>query len=158
MAQNNADQKACKTQWPSHTQSHLLADMDQTHHDERDGRAGSDSVLLRLVNARNKKLKKVDIKLSGNFRTINIIFRMLQLASATIIAIITGYFLCKSDLGSWDLGRFIYTEVVAGISMCIAVLFLFPFVDTLPQIPVDVIVSLLWWTAFGLLFSVRKSS
>lgn len=87
-------------------------------------------------------------------RIIANLLRALQLASATIVTGITGYFLYKSTADAWDLGRFIYTEVAASLSMFLAILFLFPFTDSYIQVPVDIIVSLLWWAAFGLLYSV----
>lgn len=87
-------------------------------------------------------------------RIIANLLRALQLASATIVTGITGYFLYKSSADTWDLGRFIYTEVASSLAMLAAIIFMLPFTDAFIQVPVDIIMSLLWWVTFGLLYSV----
>lgn len=87
-------------------------------------------------------------------RIIYYILRVLQVASGTIVAGITGFFLYQSNASTWDLGRFIYIEVAASLSLLMAILFLLPYTDAFIQIPFDIIVSLLWWVTFGLLFNV----
>ncbi|KAK2606233.1 hypothetical protein QQS21_003404 [Conoideocrella luteorostrata] len=86
-------------------------------------------------------------------RTVVFILRALQFASATVVTGVTGYFLYKSDASPWDLGRFIYTEVVASVSMLAVISTILPFVDAFVQIPLDIVLSLLWWAVFGLLFN-----
>ncbi|EFY98030.1 membrane-associating domain protein [Metarhizium robertsii] len=86
-------------------------------------------------------------------RIIYYILRVLQVASGTIVAGITGFFLYQSNASTWDLGRFIYIEAAASLSLLIAILFLLPYTDAFIQIPFDIIVSLLWWVTFGLLFN-----
>ncbi|KHN95596.1 uncharacterized protein MAM_06437 [Metarhizium album ARSEF 1941] len=78
--------------------------------------------------------------------------RVLQVAAAAIVAGITGYFLNQSNASTWDLGRFIYVEVAACLSLLVAIVFLLPYLDAFIQLPLDIILSLVWWATFGLLF------
>lgn len=84
--------------------------------------------------------------------------RVLQFASAAIVTGITAYFISESDTTTWNLGRFIYTQLIAGSSLLAVILCLFPFVDSFFQVPIDGALSLLWWGVFGLLFNVSISS
>lgn len=52
---------------------------------------------------------------------------------------------------SWFLGRFIYTEVVAGLSILFAVIWLFPFSGSFIHWPTDLVLSVCWFAAFGLI-------
>ncbi|KAG5988375.1 hypothetical protein E4U54_004677 [Claviceps lovelessii] len=79
--------------------------------------------------------------------------RVLQFASAAIVTGITAYFISESDTTTWNLGRFIYTQLIAGSSLLAVILCLFPFVDSFFQVPIDGALSLLWWGVFGLLFN-----
>jgi hypothetical protein len=87
-------------------------------------------------------------------RIVSIVLRTAELVFAAIVAGVTGDYLHKSDASAWDLGRFIYTEVVAGISIFLALIWLFPFSSTFIHWPVDIFVSILWWVSFGLLANV----
>jgi len=83
---------------------------------------------------------------------ISIILRLAQLAFAAIVAGLTGDFLHKSEgASSWDLGRHIYTEVVAGLSILLAIIWLFPFSGSFIHWPADLFISIMWFVSFGLL-------
>ncbi|KFH41082.1 hypothetical protein ACRE_082040 [Hapsidospora chrysogenum ATCC 11550] len=84
-------------------------------------------------------------------RLVSLLLRGAELAFAAIVAGVNGEFLHKSNADSWTLGRFIYTEVVAGIAIFFALIWLVPFSSTFVNWPVDIIISLCWWAAFGLL-------
>jgi hypothetical protein len=93
-------------------------------------------------------------------RVANIVLRLAQLVFAAIVAGITGWYLHKSDqagVSSWDVGRFIYTEVVAALSILVALLWLLPFSSAFIHWPFDFFMSILWFVAFGLLVDVRVS-
>ncbi|KAG5977711.1 hypothetical protein E4U55_006593 [Claviceps digitariae] len=79
--------------------------------------------------------------------------RVLQFASAAIVTGITAYFIQQSDTTTWNLGRFIYTQLIAGLSLLATIICLFPSVDSFFQVPIDIALSLLWWGVFGLLFN-----
>jgi len=87
-------------------------------------------------------------------RIANILLRLAQLVFSAIVAGITGWYLDKSDdagVSSWDLGRFIYTEVVAAISLLAALIWLVPFSSSFIHWPFDLFLSVNWFVAFGLL-------
>ncbi|CAK7208070.1 hypothetical protein SEUCBS139899_010904, partial [Sporothrix eucalyptigena] len=82
----------------------------------------------------------------------SILLRLAELAFATIVAALTGVYLhAVRGSSSWDQARFIYTEVVAGLSILLAIIWLFPFSGSFIHWPVDFIISVLWFVAFGLL-------
>ena len=65
---------------------------------------------------------------------------------------ITGAYLHSvSNTSSWDQGRFIYTEVVAGLSIVLSIIWLFPFSGSFIHYPADFFISVMWFVAFGLL-------
>ena len=83
-----------------------------------------------------------------------------QLAFAAIVAGLTGQYL-HSVSGSettWDQGRFIYTEVVAGLSIILAIIWLFPFSGSFIHYPADFFISVMWFVAFGLLVNVSSDT
>jgi hypothetical protein len=82
----------------------------------------------------------------------SMILRLAELAFACIVAGITGNYLHSvSGSSSWDQARFIYTEVVAGITIVAAIIWLFPFSGSFIHWPIDLFISILWWVVFGLL-------
>lgn len=90
-------------------------------------------------------------------RIISLVLRAAELAFAAIVAGINGKIIDDtSDAGAdaWDLGRFIYAEVVAGVAVFLALIWLIPFSATFTHWHLDVFVSLCWWAAFGLLVDV----
>ncbi|EFZ01680.1 membrane-associating domain protein [Metarhizium robertsii] len=91
-------------------------------------------------------------------RLVSLILRSAELVFAAIVAGVTGDYLHKSHASAWDQGRFIYTVVVAGISIFLALIWLFPFSSTFTHWPVDIFISILWWVAFGLLANLLGSS
>ncbi|KAK0385022.1 hypothetical protein NLU13_7500 [Sarocladium strictum] len=84
-------------------------------------------------------------------RIVSMVLRAAQLVFAAIVAGVNGEYLHKSNASSWALGRQIYTEVVAGLAIFLALLRLFPFASHFFSWPVDIFMSILWWVAFGLL-------
>jgi hypothetical protein len=87
-------------------------------------------------------------------RIANILLRLAQLVFSAIVAGITGWYLHKSDeagVSSWDMGRFIYTEIVAAISLLAALIWLVPFSSSFIHWPFDLFLSVNWFVAFGLL-------
>ncbi|GJN70818.1 hypothetical protein PLICBS_004878 [Purpureocillium lilacinum] len=91
-------------------------------------------------------------------RIVSMVLRAVELAFAAIVAGVTGEYLHKSNASSWDLGRFIYTEVVAALSIFFALIWLVPFSSTFIHWPVDLFMSVLWWASFGLLVDLVGSS
>lgn len=87
-------------------------------------------------------------------RIVSMVLRAAQLVFAAIVAGVNGEYLHKSNASSWALGRQIYTEVVAGLAIFLALLRLFPFASHFFSWPVDIFMSILWWVAFGLLVDV----
>ncbi|KAI0012641.1 membrane-associating domain-containing protein [Xylariaceae sp. FL0662B] len=87
------------------------------------------------------------------------VFRFAELAFAAIVAGINGDYLhAVRHTSSWDQGRFIYTEVVAGIAIFLSIIWLFPFSGSFVHWPVDIIVSICWFVAFGLLVNFLDGS
>ena len=87
-------------------------------------------------------------------RIFSIVLRLGELAFAAIVAGVTGHFLHESNASSWSLGRLIYTEVVAALSLFFALIWLIPFSATFVHWPIDLVLSLCWWAVFGLLVDV----
>jgi len=82
----------------------------------------------------------------------SIILRLAELAFAAIVAGLTGIYLHSvQNTDTWDQGRFIYTEVVAGLSIILAIVWLFPFSGSFIHYPADFLISIMWWVSFGLL-------
>lgn len=90
-------------------------------------------------------------------RIVSMALRAAELVFAAIVAGVTGEYLHRSHASSWDLGRFIYTEVVAALSILFALLWLIPFSGTFIHWPMDIFISILWWVSFGLLVDVSIS-
>ncbi|KAL2196584.1 membrane-associating domain-containing protein [Corynascus similis CBS 632.67] len=83
---------------------------------------------------------------------LSIVLRLAELAFAAIVAGLNGDYLNSvHDADSWQLGRQIYTEVVAGVSILFAIVWLFPFSGSFIHWPADFIISVAWFVAFGLL-------
>lgn len=85
-------------------------------------------------------------------RVISIILRIAELVFATIVAGINGNYLHElRHASSWSQGRFIYTEVVAGIAIFFSLIWLIPFSGSFVHWPIDLFISIIWFAAFGLL-------
>ncbi|KAI1389629.1 marvel domain-containing protein [Hypoxylon trugodes] len=82
----------------------------------------------------------------------SMILRLAELAFAAIVAGINGEYLhAVRHTDSWDQGRFIYTEVVAGVAIFLSIIWLLPFAGSFVHWPVDIFISICWFVAFGLL-------
>ncbi|KAI3397940.1 hypothetical protein diail_10109 [Diaporthe ilicicola] len=83
---------------------------------------------------------------------VSMILRLAELAFGAIVAGITGSYLhANKGQSSWTLGRFIYGEVVAALSILLALLWLLPFSGSFVHWPVDLVISFAWFAVFGLL-------
>ncbi|KAI0110819.1 marvel domain-containing protein [Nemania sp. FL0031] len=92
-------------------------------------------------------------------RVASIVLRVAELVFATIVAGINGDYLHQvRHTSSWSHGRFIYTEVVAGIAIFFSLIWLIPFSGTFVHWPVDILISFTWFAAFGLLVDYLGSS
>jgi len=82
----------------------------------------------------------------------SMILRIAELAFAAIVAGLTGDYLHSvSGSSTWDQSRFIYTEVVAALSILLSVIWLFPFSGSFIHWPADFIISICWFVSFGLM-------
>jgi hypothetical protein len=85
-------------------------------------------------------------------RIISVLLRTGEIAFAAVVAGIVGEYLHAYDKAdAWPQARFIYTEVIAGLSIILALFWLFPFTASVINWPGDLIMFVLWITAFGLL-------
>jgi hypothetical protein len=83
---------------------------------------------------------------------ISMILRLAELVFGAIVLGITSHYLHLSKgVSAWHLGRFIYTDVVAGLSVLLAIIWLFPFSKSFIHWPADFIISIAWFVSFGLL-------
>jgi len=85
-------------------------------------------------------------------RILSICLRIGELAFAAVVAALSGEYLhlVRSTPNS-SKGRFIYAEVIAAISILLALFWLIPFSGGFIHWPVDVLLSAGWFAAFGLL-------
>lgn len=91
-------------------------------------------------------------------RVVALILRAAELVFAAIVAGVNGEYLHNArGASSWQLGRFIYTEVVAALAMLFSLMLLIPFSSTFVHWPLDIFISINWWIAFGLLVDVSHS-
>ncbi|KAJ9154692.1 hypothetical protein NKR19_g4474 [Coniochaeta hoffmannii] len=83
---------------------------------------------------------------------LSMILRLAELVFAAIVLGITSHYLHLSKgVSAWHLGRFIYTDVVAALSVILAIIWLFPFSGSFIHWPADLIISIAWFVSFGLL-------
>jgi len=85
-------------------------------------------------------------------RLVSVIFRVGEVAFAAVVAGVIGSYLhdFDSSQGTPE-GRWIYTEVIAGISILLALLWLIPFSGGFISWPFDFLISMAWFAAFGVL-------
>lgn len=89
----------------------------------------------------------------------SMVLRLAELAFAAIVAGLTGKYLhATKGATAWDQGRFIYTEVVAGLSIIFAIIWLFPFSGSFIHWPADLFISIMWFASFGLMVDWMKGS
>jgi hypothetical protein len=92
-------------------------------------------------------------------RIVSFVLRLAELAFAAVVAGINGEYLHRTKgVDSWTQGRFIYTEVVAGLSIFLALIWLFPFASSFIHWPVDLLISICWFVAFGLIVNLIGDS
>ncbi|MCJ1303014.1 hypothetical protein MMC08_005820 [Hypocenomyce scalaris] len=85
-------------------------------------------------------------------RLVSIPLRIGELAFAATVAGLIGHYLRAFDKAdSWPEKRFIYTEVVAGLSILFALIWLLPFSGGFIHYPIDLVLFVAWIVAFGLL-------
>ncbi|KAH2004247.1 hypothetical protein KXV45_002047 [Aspergillus fumigatus] len=61
-------------------------------------------------------------------RLVSIVLRVAEIAFAAVVAGVIGYYLHQfSDIDAWPQARWIYTEVVAGLSILLGLIWLIPF-------------------------------
>jgi len=85
-------------------------------------------------------------------RILSIGVRLAEIAFAAIVAGVIGSYLHDFDGSSAPPGaRFIYTEVVAGISILLGLIWLIPFTSGFINWPLEFLLSAAWFAAFGLL-------
>jgi len=83
---------------------------------------------------------------------LSMVLRVAELAFAAIVAGLNGDYLhAAKGASAWDLGRHIYTEIVAGLAIIFAIIWLFPFSGSFIHWPADLLISIMWFVAFGLL-------
>ncbi|EEQ28794.1 hypothetical protein McanMca71_001134 [Microsporum canis] len=86
-------------------------------------------------------------------RIVSPIFRTGELIFASVVAGIVGSYLhsfSRLRNHGFPQSRWIYTEVIAGISILLSLIWLVPFSWSFKAWPMDVILSLAWFASFGL--------
>ncbi|PLB37919.1 MARVEL domain-containing protein [Aspergillus candidus] len=93
-------------------------------------------------------------------RILSIALRTVEIICGAVVAGIIGYYLNSFDkLETWSQARWIYTEVVAAVSIILGFLWLIPCSFGFFSWPFDVIISCAWFAAFGILVdTIHKSS
>ncbi|KKZ63703.1 hypothetical protein EMCG_02010 [[Emmonsia] crescens] len=85
-------------------------------------------------------------------RLISIILRIGEIGCAAVVAGIIGNDLAHfNDADAFPNGRWIYTIVVAGISILLGIIWLIPFSESFTLWIGDLLVSFAWFAAFGVL-------
>jgi hypothetical protein len=88
-------------------------------------------------------------------KTVSVFFRIVELASAAIVAGLVGRYLTEvHDAHAHAGSRIIYAIVIAGISIIASLLLMIPWQMTFFAFPLDAILFILWMVAFGLLANV----
>jgi hypothetical protein len=89
----------------------------------------------------------------------SVVFRGMELISATIIAGLVGAYLhLVSEADAHASGRIVYTISIAGISIFFSLFFLPPLKYSFYGFPLDFALFICWMVAFGLLDNVCISS
>ncbi|KAH6674361.1 integral membrane protein [Halenospora varia] len=83
---------------------------------------------------------------------LSLCLRIGELAFSATVAGLTGAYLHSTrHTSAWSRKRFIYTEVIAGISILFSLIFLLPFMSSFIHYPFDFVLFAAWMIAFGLL-------
>ncbi|KAJ5926801.1 hypothetical protein N7516_008574 [Penicillium verrucosum] len=89
-------------------------------------------------------------------RLVSIILRVAEIAFAAVVAGVIGHYLAEVnhsgvDVDWWPQSRWIYTEVIAGLSILLGLIWLIPFSSGFFSWPMDILISFAWFAAFGVL-------
>jgi len=85
-------------------------------------------------------------------RLVSMALRFAELVCACVVAGIIGSYLDHyGEANAWPEARFIYTETIAGLSILLSLIWLFPFAGGFLHWPMDIVISAAWFAAFGLL-------
>ena len=87
-------------------------------------------------------------------RLVSLILRGAELVFAAIVAGVNGQYLHHNKGTGGSQWRFIYTEVIAALGIFFALIWLIPFSGTFIHWPIDLVLSILFWIAFGVLVNV----
>ncbi|QKX57234.1 uncharacterized protein TRUGW13939_04342 [Talaromyces rugulosus] len=84
-------------------------------------------------------------------RAAALALRLAQVAFATIVAGIVGYYIhvLGSEGDGWPIGRWIFVEALAGLSIMLGCVLMIPNLFGWFVWPIDIIISLAWFAAFG---------
>ncbi|KAL4961788.1 MARVEL domain-containing protein [Aspergillus stella-maris] len=83
-------------------------------------------------------------------RVLSIVLRIAEIGFGAVVAGIIGWFLHRfENVDVWPQPRWIYTEVIAGISILFGLIWLIPFASSFFTWPLDLLISLAWFAAFG---------
>ncbi|KAJ5908152.1 hypothetical protein N7495_000834 [Penicillium taxi] len=91
-------------------------------------------------------------------RLLSIPLRVAEIAFAAVVAGIIGYYLAQfRHTDVFPHGRWIYTEVIAGLSILLGLIWLIPFSFGFFTWGLDIIISLAWFAAFGILVNALNN-
>jgi len=91
-------------------------------------------------------------------RLLSFVFRVGEVAFAAVVAGVVGHYLHRwSDCDDCSKARYIYTEVIAALSLFFGIILLIPFTSSIVAWHLDLILSLTWFAAFGLLVKALGS-
>lgn len=93
-------------------------------------------------------------------RIVSIGLRTGEFAFAAVVAGLIGKYLHDYDRAHSGMphARYIYTEVIAAISVLLALLWLLPFSGGFIHWPADLVISAAWFASFGLLVNAIHGS
>jgi hypothetical protein len=85
-------------------------------------------------------------------RAFSIFLRFGEFVCAAVVLGIISWFLHQYDkYGAGPLGREVYTEVIAGLSVIFSLVWLLPTTASMLHYPADLFFSAAWFAAFGAL-------
>ncbi|KAI4125854.1 MAG: hypothetical protein LQ347_005212 [Umbilicaria vellea] len=83
-------------------------------------------------------------------RLLSIPLRISELAFAAIVAGLVGHYIrAFAILDNWPYSRSVYTEVIAGLSIIFALIWLLPFTGGFLHYPIDLFLSAAWLIVFA---------
>ncbi|KAJ5280117.1 hypothetical protein N7478_005489 [Penicillium angulare] len=85
-------------------------------------------------------------------RLVSIPLRIVEIAFAAVVAGIIGHYLASfHQIDPWPQARWIYAEVIAALSILLALIWLIPFSSGFFSWPLDILISFAWFASFGIL-------